>query len=305
MFDSNGHLLIFERFETDWNLPKHKRAMEKEEDSENSMMKSSSPGRIRISPFPSFSVVMNEDREDDNFTVKMATPSSSKGGFWRRLKEHFQSKPKSPGDWGGVVLEPESTLSIQRFFQSVKNSAEELKLVIDRANSYEKALKKAQSAGQTALFEQLAKGLVAVRAESQLLAIGLGKYVEEAKIVEFAKQAKKGLRLDWVANYTGIIPDELVTKKLAADERFVFDNYVVLHYDPGLKSWAETEAEKKKRQDPILFGVMEGRRRLYFIGDWVNELCDLTLDQIADALGKGSIGTIPVEVEGQPVLTKE
>ena len=26
--------------------------------------------------------------------------------------------------------------------------------------------------------------------------------------------------------------------------------------------------------------------RLVFVGDWVDELCDLTLDQIADALGE-------------------
>ncbi len=44
---------------------------------------------------------------------------------------------------------------------------------------------------------------------------------------------------------------------------------------------------------PILFGVIKGRRRLYFVGDWVDEFCDLTFDQIADALGKDNIGSVP------------
>jgi len=37
---------------------------------------------------------------------------------------------------------------------------------------------------------------------------------------------------------------------------------------------------------------MEGSRKLYFVGDWVDEFCDLQLDQIADALGKDAIGTL-------------
>lgn len=42
----------------------------------------------------------------------------------------------------------------------------------------------------------------------------------------------------------------------------------------------------------ILFGLIEGRRRLYVVGDWVDEICDLTMDQIADSIGNDAIGEI-------------
>lgn len=61
---------------------------------------------------------------------------------------------------------------------------------------------------------------------------------------------------------------------------------VVPHYDPEAKSWAETHADRAARRDPILFGVLAGRRQLYFVGEWIDEYCDLSLDQIADTLGR-------------------
>ena len=89
-----------------------------------------------------------------------------------------------------------------------------------------------------------------------------------------------------------MIPESLQAVKRDADERFIFDNYVVMHHDPTGKSWAETEAERKSRErDPILFGVIEGRRRLYHLGDWTDDFCDLTLDQVADSLDKDAIKT--------------
>jgi hypothetical protein len=66
-----------------------------------------------------------------------------------------------------------------------------------------------------------------------------------------------------------------------------------MHHDPTGKSWAETEAERKTREsDPVLFGVIEGRRRLYYVGDWDDEFCDLTLDEVADSLGRDSVKTV-------------
>lgn len=66
----------------------------------------------------------------------------------------------------------------------------------------------------------------------------------------------------------------------------------MLHYDPEKKSYLETQAEKAAKRDPILFGVMKGRRILYYVGDWIDEVCDLTLDQIADLLGSHVVENI-------------
>ena len=64
-----------------------------------------------------------------------------------------------------------------------------------------------------------------------------------------------------------------------------------MHFDP--KNTATTRearaAEVAKRKDPILFGLIKGSRKLYFVGDWQDELCDLTFQQIVDKLGKSLV----------------
>ncbi|OPZ34091.1 MAG: hypothetical protein BWY99_02663 [Synergistetes bacterium ADurb.BinA166] len=153
-------------------------------------------------------------------------------------------------------------------------------------------IENAKRAGQHALVEELARGLEHHRAEAQLVALGLTKYVREEDVISFYKECPKGLRLSWVGNFGRAIPETVVHSKIRADDVGAFDNYVVLHYDPGAKSFLETEKEKEARKDPILFGLMRGKRVLYFVGDWVDELCDLTLDQLAERVGQESIQSL-------------
>ena len=47
----------------------------------------------------------------------------------------------------------------------------------------------------------------------------------------------------------------------------------------------KVEREEAKRKDPILFGVLAGSRKLYYITDWVDEYCDLSLEKFVDTIG--------------------
>ena len=49
--------------------------------------------------------------------------------------------------------------------------------------------------------------------------------------------------------------------------------------------YKETAYEEAKRRDPIIFGVIAGSKKLYYVADWIDEYCDLTLDAFVDALG--------------------
>jgi len=91
-------------------------------------------------------------------------------------------------------------------------------------------------------------------------------------------------------NFCRAIPDDVSAKKKEADTLRIFDNYVVLHYDPKGKSFAETEKEVEYRKDPILFGVIEGVRKLYFVGEWKDAECDLTMSEIESILGRDLMG---------------
>ena len=200
--------------------------------------------------------------------------------FWGRFWNWFLNIFRKP------IKEDVPEMSILEFFTNVKSSAQDINLVESRAKGYEQAIVKAKQAGQIALLEKLKDGLNAFRVETLMLSVGITGYVSEQTIVEFYKKSKKGMCLSYIKNFTRPIPDELTQLKMKADELEIFDNYAVLHYDPDGKSWEETKAERAARKDPILFGILKGRSDLYIIGDWVDDMCDLTLDKMAEILGR-------------------
>lgn len=38
-----------------------------------------------------------------------------------------------------------------------------------------------------------------------------------------------------------------------------------------------------------MFGVINGSKKLYYVADWIDEYCDLTLDKVIEILGKETI----------------
>ena len=114
-----------------------------------------------------------------------------------------------------------------------------------------------------------------------LFALNQKEYIEEATLIKFALACERGLRLDWIKNFTRLIPRQGADIKCKLDKYAIFDNYVILHYDPKGEATKLTTEERKKKEDPILFGVISGSRRLYHIYSWKDEYCDLTFDQIA------------------------
>ena len=291
MITPNGnHLVVIEDMQIDWNLPKYRKPKPADEESSSFSLGIAAVARSVAwdsggSVNGRVSVVL---ATPDNKEIKPRTSVFERLAFWRKAAAPLPAS----------APEPEPTLSIAEFFKSVKNTQQELVIVEERAVGYELAIVNAKQAGQDALFEKLAAGLNAYKMETQLVAMGLTRFISEADIVRFYKQCSKGLRLDYVRNFTRVIPDAVTAKKVRADELGVFDNYVVLHYDPQTRSYAETEAEKAQRRDPILFGLMKDRQFLYVVGDWIDEVCDLTLDQLADKLGRNAVKSL-VEPEGR------
>lgn len=260
-------LQIFESFRIDRDLPKHSKKEEK---------RSRQKGINFSGDFEEGGVEMMEAWGPPRIGLRRV------GGNW--LTRWWANRKERP------------TISIEDFFTSIKNTTEEVKIVQERAQGYQRALEEARQNGQKALCEKLEAGLFAFKAESQMVAIGITKYVTARTVIEFYKKSPKGLRLDYIRNFTRRIPQELSQLKKRADDLEIFDNYVVLHYDPKAKSYAETEKEKQARiareRDPILFGLLKGRTDLYVLGDWIDEFCDLTLDQMAEVLGAPAIQDI-------------
>ena len=65
----------------------------------------------------------------------------------------------------------------------------------------------------------------------------------------------------------------------------IFDELYVIFTDYTGKEERKVEKERRDK-DPILFGVFKNdgnvADRFYFLGDWVDEYCDLTLDKMVE-----------------------
>ena len=172
------------------------------------------------------------------------------------------------------------------FFNLVKlTSKESVSTYRDRVSSYLKEVYNAASIGQIALLENLIRGMVTNKYEAVLYAENLYYAVSEDQMVSFIKKCEKGVKLDYIKNFTRPIPQDVIDKVNQVNKLEVFDNYVVLYYDPDGKIYQETEKERAKRKDPILFGLIAGSKKLYYIADWIDEHCDLTLEQFVDIIG--------------------
>lgn len=187
----------------------------------------------------------------------------------------------------------EREFDILEFFSNVKLKAEQTPAYVNRVNKYLSYLQYADKCGQTALKEKLMANMVINYLESVLFAAGKFKLLTEEDIIAFAENSPKALCLDYINSYVRVIPNEVIEKKMELDELEVFDNYVILHYDFDGNSTGLTQEEKKKEvakaKDPILFGVINGSKKLYYVADWIDEYCDLTLDKIVEVLGKETV----------------
>ena len=196
---------------------------------------------------------------------------------FRLLSELMHTKSKE--------LDETINVSVIEFFARVKGLAKENKdTYVNRLAGYIVALKNCDISGQTALKEKLVRDMVINKYESILYAQGHYYVVTEPQIVEFVKKTERGVRLTYVKNYMRVIPPEVVEKINEMNKLEIFDNYVILHYDPDALAFGETIEETKKRRDPILFGLIKGSNKLYYVTDWIDEFCDLTLDKFVETL---------------------
>jgi len=181
-----------------------------------------------------------------------------------------------------------------KFFDNLKSSVNSIDsdTINNVLENYEAVLSTTESTGQIALVQKLKEYSHILKYELILSQSQFTKYLNENDIVNFYNIASKHdkfetkLKISYVKNFVKVIPLDVIAKKIEADNLLVFDNYVILHYDYKDDSVAETKEEEQRRKDPILFGIIQGSTKLYYIGDWVSDYCDLTLDQLIVKLGQ-------------------
>jgi hypothetical protein len=178
-------------------------------------------------------------------------------------------------------------ITVESFFKDILTSVKDLNNIKDIIKHYDKLIENAEKVDQLALIENIKDKIKIVKSESVLLDGGITKFIHEDQIVKFYNSFtsdKKVLKLTWIQNYSRFIPDDISEKIKKADDLNIFDNYVILHFDPKNINVELTKEQKRKAADPIVFGVFKESTRLYYIGDWVDEDCDLTLDVLLDSI---------------------
>jgi hypothetical protein len=263
---SENFLEIFENFQIDGSLPKYTK--ENQINQENVMVSSNGTNIIWSDSNPSVGEdFFKVEKVESNLIVRFLQWLIS------LIKKEQTPKPK---------------YTILEFFIRLASGAKELSGIVEIAEHYKNAIEQAKASGQDAQKDRLERLLDATRTEAHLVQLGLKKYVTEEQVVDFYEltDSAKNLKLTWIKNFIPLIPSDIIETKKELDDKELFDNYVILHYDPENKASKMTPKEKEYKKDPILFGVIKGSRKLYFVGDWKDEYCDLTLSDMFEKLGE-------------------
>lgn len=313
-----GYLNIFQKpVIIDYNLPKWKNQEIKPKDDgiinfvwTNTSITSSQSTSLSSTNTISFGDFLEMDRKDFNIYIgkrvtesmmkKAGNPyftntvpniindskSAKKKSKLSRIVSFFRENVVN----GKLEKEEVYKINVLEFFDLVKLTCEEsAKTYMERIKPYVIAMKNAEKMGQQALVDNLAVEIFNNKFESILHAEGFHHKISEQQIVDFVHQTEKGVRLTYIKNFSRPVPDNVIETKLKADDLLVFDNYCVMYYDPELKSYKmtkeEQEALRKKKTDPILFGMISGSNNLYYVADWIDEYCDLTLEEFIKVSG--------------------
>jgi hypothetical protein len=296
-------LEIFDNFQIDNNLPKYTNV--EDPNLENTITFGNATGSmstnnviggsfITLNGNPSSGVWLTQQDDTPSWldgsvgdTASMPTKFSRRVRIinWLLKKmqgEHDKDEKKKE------ALAKTKLISITEFFLGLTQSHQELTPIAEISEHYEKALLQAKTLGQVALAQKLADAVQVVRGEAHLIVVGLKQYVTERQVVDFYEKTgeDKCLKLTWIKNFNRIIPEDVYDAKKKADERKIFDNYVILHYDPLNTGEVMTKEEVEKKKDPILFGLIKNSRKLYYVADWKDDYCQLTLEEMFSVLGE-------------------
>jgi len=202
--------------------------------------------------------------------------------------------------------EQEKTMSPFEYFQQLKEKVNKMddKTLNILYNNALNLVEKYKKTGQKKAIKKLVFHLETIMKEKQIVDLGVTKYVYKSDIEDYIEDvASNQVVIKDLASYERDIPNEIV--EIIEKVKSYFDEFYVVYTDYTGKESKQIQKERREK-DPILFGVFMNRNkavqseRFYYIGDWVDEYCDLTLDKMVaemkDAYGEDIVNRIPVEI---------
>ncbi len=161
-------------------------------------------------------------------------------------------------------------------------------------------LNKYQATGQVAGMKKLIFLIETIEKEREIVKLGINTFVYYQDIEDYIDNiAKNVVKIIELERYEREIPDEVV--EAISQTKHLFTKFYVVFTD--YTGRVERQVEKERREkDPILFGTFQEvesktlLERFYFIADWEDEYCDLTLgrmiEEVKNAKSKDILRTI-------------
>lgn len=159
--------------------------------------------------------------------------------------------------------------------------------------------------GQKRVIQKLRFLVDCVEKEREAVKLGINSFVYREDIEEYIDNISKDVvKIIELENYPREIPDEIVD--IISKTKDIFDQFYVVFTD--YTGEVEKQVSKERRdKDPILFGSFQKKSeqenafsrqeivmsdRFYFLGDWIDEYCDLTMDKFLKESGKDKLKEI-------------
>lgn len=194
-----------------------------------------------------------------------------------------QTKKSSSG------LTPTKGIHPKLIFKFVKSKLtkieqEDLK---KKLNKLAPMLNYAKEMQQSAVYEDCAKKILEIVREQEAASQGIETIVRKQDVEKLVYHVRdKVIKFKEFSEFPRVLPKKVRTILKNLQTKKIFDSYMILYTDFS-KPEEELKSTKTliKEKDPILFGTFnDNPDKLYFIIDWEDEYCDLTLDKLVDTL---------------------
>lgn len=182
----------------------------------------------------------------------------------------------SPSEYFDIIKDKKNTITEEELCKVYDN-------VLELVNKY-------VITGQRKGLRKLIFHVECIEKEREIVKMGVDTFIYRDDIEEYIDNvAKDTVKIIELENYEREIPDEIV--HVIAQVKDKFDQLYIVFTDYTGK--VERQIQKERRdKDPILFGTFQDKYnktvidRFYFIADWEDEYCDLTLDKMVNETQK-------------------
>lgn len=201
-------------------------------------------------------------------------------------------------------------LELMKMIKSSKEKTTEESLI----NFYNVCLKKLEkyiTTGQIDAAKKVKFLIDNVEKEKKLLELGINTFVYFKDISDYVENVKdKQLSIIELSRYEREVPDEIADVVAMCKENNLFDEYMVLFTDYNKEMSKKTRKEDREK-DPILFGIFLNKDkdtacpRFYYLGDWEDEHCDLTLERMLAKIGDDKAHKVEAPAKTLEELTEK